>query len=62
MAEVARGAPRWVTIPVEEYESMRRTIDTLGQKELMRQLRESEAAKKTGRVRPFEDVARELGI
>ncbi|MEM3086648.1 MAG: hypothetical protein QXO51_06985 [Halobacteria archaeon] len=41
---------------------MRRTIEVLGQKELMRQLRESKAAKKAGRVRPFEEVARELGI
>ncbi len=61
MAEAARQ-PRWVTIPVEEYESMQRTIQVLSEKELMLQLRESKSAKRAGRVRPFEEVARELGV
>jgi PHD/YefM family antitoxin component YafN of YafNO toxin-antitoxin module len=62
MSEVAKVEQQWITIPVDEYESMKRTIDILSNKELMEQIRESRKARKEGRVKPFERVAKELGI
>ncbi len=53
---------RWVTISFDEYESLRRTVDVLSDKDLMKQLEESRKAKSEGKVRAFEGVAKELGI
>ena len=50
----------WITISVDEYESMRRTIDVLSDRALMEQI--GEAKKGRAKTRDFEDVARELGI
>lgn len=53
---------QWVTISLDEYESLRRTVDVLSDKDLMKQLEESRKAKSAGGVRDFEEVAKELGI
>lgn len=63
MAEAdAKVNHNWITIPVDEYRSMKETIEVIGNKELMNQIRESKKAKKEGRVKPFEEVAKELKI
>lgn len=41
---------------------MRKTNEVLSDKELMEQIGESDAAKKLGKVRSFEEVMKELGI
>lgn len=41
---------------------MRKTVEVLSDKDLMEQIRESCAAKKLGKVRNFEEVAKEFGI
>ncbi len=53
---------KWITISLEEYESMQRTIEVLSDKELMEQLRESKKDKESGKIRSFNEVARELGL
>jgi len=50
----------WITISLDEYESMQRTIETLSDEDLMEQIRDG---RKEGiKVRDFEEVAEELGI
>lgn len=53
---------KWITISLDEYESMQRTIEVLSDKELMEQLRESKKAKEAGKVRPYKELAKELGL
>ena len=56
--EIGRHETKYVTISKEEYESMKRTIDILSDKELMKQIRES----KTAKSRPWKKVKKELRI
>ena len=63
MTETVRSGKHeagWITISVDEYESMRRTIEVLSDRNLMEQMRE--ARKGHLRTRDFEEVAKELGI
>ncbi len=50
----------WITISIDEYESMKETIEVLSDVDIMKQLEEGK--KCTTRVRDFEDLAKELGI
>ena len=50
----------WITISLDEYESMLRTIETLSDEDLMEQI--SEGKRNGAKIRDFEAVARELGI
>lgn len=49
-----------ILISVDEYESMKRTIDVLSDKDLMTQIKEGK--KKGTKVIDFEELAAELGI
>ncbi|HDH28658.1 MAG TPA: hypothetical protein ENH13_05955 [Euryarchaeota archaeon] len=51
---------KWITISVDEYESMKRTIDMLSDKEVMNQIREGK--KKDVKTLDFEELASELEI
>lgn len=53
---------KWVTISLDEYESMQRTIEVLSDKELMEQLEEAKKDKAAGRAKPLEEFAKELGF
>jgi PHD/YefM family antitoxin component YafN of YafNO toxin-antitoxin module len=50
----------WITISIDEYESMKDTIEVLSDNDVMKQLEEGK--KSTDKVRNFEDLAKELGI
>ena len=50
----------WITISMDEYESMKETIEVLSDADIMKQLEESK--KSTTKVRDFEDLAKELEI
>ncbi len=50
----------WITISIDEYESMKETIEVMSDIDIMKQLEESK--KNTTKVRDFEDLAKELGI
>ena len=45
---------------MDEYESMKETIEVLSDVDIMKQLEEGK--KSTAKVRDFEDLAKELGI
>lgn len=64
MSAIVRGrhATEWITISTDEYESMKRTIEVLSDRDLVRQIEESKKAKAAGKVRDFEEVAKKLGI
>ncbi|CAD6492499.1 MAG: hypothetical protein FFODKBPE_00319 [Candidatus Argoarchaeum ethanivorans] len=61
-AAVIHGAheARWITISTDEYESMRRTIEILSDKDLMEQIEEGK--KDSSKAINFEELASELGI
>ncbi len=50
----------WITISLDEYESMKRTIEVLSDEDLMSQIKEGR--KKDVKVLDFEELVRELGI
>ena len=50
----------WITISMDEYESMKETIEVMSDIDIMKQLEEGK--KSTTKVRDFEDLAKELGI
>ena len=52
----------YVTISMDEYESMKATLEVLQDEDLMRQLRESERAIKEGKVRKWRDFMKERRI
>ena len=56
--EVGKHETTYVTIPKDEYESMKRTIDILSDKELMQQIK----ASKTAKSRPWKKVKKDLGL
>ncbi len=58
LKENGKHETTFVTIGKDEYESMKRTIEVLSDKELMKQLRSSNNAKS----RPWKDVKKELNI
>jgi len=63
MSSAVRGGKhetKWITISVDEYESMKRTIDVLSDKEVMSQIREGK--KKNSKTLDFEELASELEI
>ena len=55
-----RHQTEWITISVDEYESMRRTIEVLSDRDLINQIEEGKRADVT--IRDFEELAKELGI
>ena len=50
----------WITISSDEYESMKSTIETLSDPEVMKQLMESQADIKTGRTKNWDDFVKQL--
>lgn len=50
----------WVTISLDEYDSMKATIEVLSDKMVMEQLRKSEEDIKSGRVKRWDDLIKEL--
>ncbi len=50
----------WITISIDEYESMKETIEVLSDADIMKQLEEGK--KEGAKVRDFEEFAEELGI
>jgi PHD/YefM family antitoxin component YafN of YafNO toxin-antitoxin module len=62
IAESPKHETTFITISKDEYESMKSTIEILGDKELMAQLRESEKAIKKGKVRRWDEFVKKRGI
>ena len=58
LREMGEHETSYIVISKDEYESMKRTIDVLSDKELMEQVRESKNAKS----RSWKDVKKELKI
>jgi hypothetical protein len=51
---------QWITISLDEYESLNRTIEVLTDKDLMAQIKRGQH--KSVKSRDFEEVAKELDI
>ena len=52
--------PGWVTISMDEYNSLVRTIEVLSDKYLMEQIEEGKCD--NAKIMDFEELARELGM
>ena len=50
----------WVTIPRDEYESMKSTLEVLSDPELMEQIKESHEDMKAGRYKELRELMDEL--
>ena len=57
---VGEHVAHWVTIPREEYESMKSTLEVLSDPELMEQIRESDEDMKAGRCKTLRELMEEL--
>lgn len=57
-----KGKPEAVLMSKEEYDALLDTLEILANKETMRSLRRAKEDIKKGRVRPLEDVVKELNI
>jgi PHD/YefM family antitoxin component YafN of YafNO toxin-antitoxin module len=55
-----RHQTEWITISVDEYESMQRTIEVLSDRDLMNQIEEGK--RRDVKRRDFEEFAKELEI
>ena len=55
-----RHQTEWITISLDEYESMQRTIEVLSDRDLRRQIEKGKRADVT--IRDFEELAKEFGI
>ncbi len=55
-----RHQTEWITISIDEYESMQRTIEVLSDHDLMKQIEEGK--RKDIKIRDFEELAKELEI
>ena len=58
LKEMGRHETMYVTISKDEYDSMKRTIEVLSDKELMKQIRTSKGAKSI----PWKEVKKELKL
>lgn len=56
------GRPAAVVMSQAEYESLLETLEVLSDKDLMAALAESQKDLAAGRVTPWEEVKRELGL
>ncbi|MBI4029039.1 MAG: type II toxin-antitoxin system Phd/YefM family antitoxin [Candidatus Blackburnbacteria bacterium] len=55
------GEPKAVLLSVDEYESLKETLEILSSSKLMRDIREAEAQVKRGDVVDWEDFKKETG-
>jgi PHD/YefM family antitoxin component YafN of YafNO toxin-antitoxin module len=55
-----RHESMWVTISTDEYESMKATIETLSDPEIMEQIRKSEADIKAGKTKKWDNFVKEI--
>jgi prevent-host-death family protein len=56
------GRPSAVLLSAEEYEAIEETLEILSDPDALEALREAEEDVRAGRVRPWEDIKRELGL
>ena len=56
------GSPAAVLMSVEEYESLKETLDIMSDPKLMKDIREGEKELNEGKAIPWEDVKKELGF
>lgn len=57
-----KGETKAVLVSQEDWDAMVVTLETLSDRELMDQIRESEKDIKAGRVHDWEDIKKELGL
>jgi antitoxin YefM len=55
------GKPAAILISIDEYESLRETLEIMSDKKLMKEIKEAAEDVKAGRVQTWEEVKRELG-
>jgi PHD/YefM family antitoxin component YafN of YafNO toxin-antitoxin module len=54
--------PKWITIPVEEYESMKSTLEILSSPRWLREELKGKEAVRLGRTKSLDKVKKELGF
>lgn len=62
LIESPKHKTTYITITRDEYESMKSTIEVLEDEGSIKQIKESRAAIKEGKVRKWDDVLKERGL
>jgi PHD/YefM family antitoxin component YafN of YafNO toxin-antitoxin module len=62
LAMIRKGDPVAVVLPREDFEAYVETAEVMDDEEAQRALREGEQDIRDGRVRPYEDARRDLGL
>jgi prevent-host-death family protein len=57
-----KGRPVAIVISTDEWEAIEETLEILQDEDTLEALRQSEADVRAGRVRPWDEVRRELGL
>ena len=60
--EGSKHSTRYVTIPEDEYESMKRTIEILSDKELVESIKRGKEDIKAGRTKPLKEYLKERRV
>lgn len=55
------GSPAAVIVSVDEYDSLKETLEIMSDKKLMKEIKQAEKDVAAGRVYDWEDVKKELG-
>jgi len=58
----SRHETAWVTISLDEYESLKATIETLSSRDAMEKICRGENELRTGKGKKLEGVKKELGV
>lgn len=56
-----KGTPAAILLSIDEYESLRETLEIMSDKKLMKELKEAEEEIKQGKGIPWEQVKKDLG-
>lgn len=56
-----KGTPAAILLSIDEYASLRETLEIMSDKKLMKELKEAEEDIQAGRVQTWEEVKKELG-
>jgi len=62
LAMIKRGEPTTVVVSAEDFEGYIHTLEVMDDKEAQTALSEGETDEREGRLRPYEDARRDLGL
>jgi antitoxin YefM len=62
LATLKKGEPAAIVLPADEYEALLETLEIMEDEETQRAIIEGEQDLQRGKVKPYEEVRRDLGL